>query len=52
MFEECKTVNAFVFCLNYKNPNSYTLWVRNSELNTPVCRNGVWYWDMAIKEVR
>jgi len=52
MFEECKTVNAYIFCLNYKNPNSYTLWVRNSELNSPVCRNGVWYWDMAIKEVR
>jgi len=52
MFEECKTIRAFIFCLNYKNPNSNTLWVRNSELNSPVCRNGVWYWDMAIKEVR
>jgi len=52
MFEECKTIRAFIFCLNYKNPNPNTLWVRNSELNSPICRNGVWYWDMAIKEVR
>ena len=52
MFEECKTIKAFAFCHNYKNPNSNTLWVRNSELISPECRNGVWYWEMAIKEVR
>jgi len=52
MFEECKTIKAFAFCHNYKNPNSNTLWVRNSELISPECRNGVWYWEMIIKEVR
>jgi len=51
MFKECKTIKAFVFCLDYSDPNSNSLWVRNSELNSPVCRNGVWYWEMAIEEV-
>jgi len=51
MFEECKTINAFAVCLDHTAPNTNTLWVRNSELNAPVCRNGVWYWDMAIMEI-
>jgi len=51
MFKECKTIKAFAFCHDYSDPNSNTLWVRNAELNSPVCRNGVWYWDMAIKEI-
>jgi len=51
MFEECKTINAFAVCLDHTAPNTQTLWVRNSELNPPVCRNGVWYWDMAIMEI-
>lgn len=51
MFEECKTINAFAVCLDHTAPNTNTLWVRNSELNPPVCRNGVWYWDMAIMEI-
>ena len=52
MFEECKTIKAFAFCHDHSDPNSNTLWVRNSELISPECRNGVWYWEMAIKEVR
>lgn len=51
MFKECKSIKAFAFCHDYSNPNSNTLWVRNAELNSPVCRNGVWYWEMAIKEI-
>jgi len=51
MFKECKKIKAFAFCHDYSDPNPNTLWVRNSELNAPVCRNGVWYWDMAITEV-
>ncbi len=51
MFKECKTIKAFAFCHDYSDPNPNTLWVRNSELNPPVCRNGVWYWDMAIMEI-
>ena len=52
MFEECKTIKAFAFCHDHSDPNPNTLWVRNSELISPECRNGVWYWEMAIKEVR
>lgn len=52
MFKECKTIKAFAFCHDHSDPNSNTLWVRNSELNSPVCRNGVWYWEMAIEEVK
>ncbi len=51
MFEEAKTIKAFAVCLDHTAPNTNTLWVRNSELNPPVCRNGVWYWDMAITEI-
>lgn len=51
MFQECKTIKAFAFCLDYNDPNPNTLWVRNSELNAPVCRNGFWYWDMAVVEI-
>jgi len=51
MFKECKTIKAFAFCLDHTAPNTNTLWVRNSELNSPVCRKGVWYWETAIKEV-
>lgn len=51
MFKECKKIKAFAFCHDYSDPNPNTLWVRNSELNPPVCRNGVWYWDMAITEI-
>jgi len=51
MFEDCKTVHAFICCLNRKAPNLNTLWARNAELNPLVCRNGVWYWDMAVLEV-
>jgi len=51
MFKECKTIKAFAVCLDHTAPNTNTLWVRNSELNPPVCRNGVWYWDMAIMEI-
>jgi len=51
MFKECKTIKAFAFCHDYTAPNLNTLWVRNSELNSPVCRNGVWYWEMAIVEI-
>lgn len=52
MFKECKTIKAFAFCHDSSDPNSNTLWVRNSELNSPVCRNSVWYWTMTIKEVK
>ncbi len=52
MFKECKTIKAFAFCHDYSDPNLNTLWVRNSELNSPICRNGVWYWEMAIEEVK
>jgi len=51
MFEEVKTIKAFAVCLDHTAPNTNTYWVRNSELNSPVCRNGVWYWDMAITEI-
>ncbi len=51
MFAECKTIKGFAFCHNYSDPNPNTLWVRNSELNSPVCRNGVWYWEIAIMEI-
>jgi len=51
MFKECKTIKAFAFCHDHSDPNLNTLWIRNAELNSPVCRNGVWYWEMAIKEV-
>jgi len=51
MFRECKTIKGFAFCHDYSDPNSNTLWVRNSELNSPVCRNGVWYWEIAIVEI-
>lgn len=51
MFKECKTIKAFAVCLDHTAPNTNTLWVRNSELNAPLCRNGVWYWEMAITEI-
>lgn len=51
MFKEVKTIKAFAVCLDHTAANTNTLWVRNSELNAPVCRNGVWYWDMAITEI-
>jgi len=51
MFEEVKTIKAFAVCLDHTAPNTNTFWVRNSELNPPICRNGAWYWDMAIMEI-
>lgn len=51
MFTECKTIKAFAFCHDYSAANTSTLWVRNWELNSPVCRNGVWYWEMAVEEI-
>jgi len=51
MFKECKTIKAFAFCHDYNTPNLSTLWVKNAELNSPVCRKGAWYWEMAIKEI-
>lgn len=51
MFEEVKTIKAFAVCLDHTAANTNTLWVRNLELNPPVCRNGVWYWEMAIMEI-
>lgn len=52
MFKECKTIKAFAVCLDHAAPNTQTLWVKNAELNSPICRNGVWYWEMAIKEIK
>jgi len=51
MFTECKTIKAFAFCHDYSAANTSTLWVRNSELNLPVCKNGVWYWNMVVEEI-
>jgi len=51
MFKECKTIKAFAVCLDHTAPNTNTLWVKNAELNSPVCRKGAWYWEMAIKEI-
>jgi len=51
MLKECKTIKAFAVCLDHTAPNTNTLWVRNSELNAPVCRNGVWYWEIAMREI-
>jgi len=52
MFKECKTIKAFAVCLDHTAANTNTLWVKNAELNSPVCRRGVWYWEMAIMEVK
>jgi len=51
MFKECKTIKAFAVCLDHTAANANTLWVKNAELNSPVCRKGIWYWEMAIKEI-
>ena len=52
MFDDSKTINAFALCIDHTAANTNTLWVRNSELNPPVCRSGVWYWDMAVTEIK
>lgn len=52
LLEGCKKVNAFIFCIDYNAPNANILWVKNEELNPLIYRNGVWAWDMAIKEYK
>lgn len=52
MFQICKTIKAFAFCLDYSTPNTNTLWVRNAELNSPVCKPSMfWDWEMAVEEI-
>lgn len=50
--EECRKNRAFVWCTNYKNPNSNSNFVRNSEIIYPVFQYpNFWNWELAMKEI-
>lgn len=50
--EECGVHKAFVWCMDYTSANTSSLWVRNSELASPVFQYpNFWNWEIMMKEI-
>lgn len=50
--EECRKNRAFVWCIDYRTPNSNSYFVRNSEIIYPVFQYpNFWNWQIAMREI-